>query len=79
MSEMTDLKLIDELLCAMKWRDHPVTWEQMEAQSSIVEAAMSRLRAAYRSGEMDVITLALAEYFDGKNVGHVSTGRKDGE
>jgi hypothetical protein len=67
----TDLKLIDELLCDLRerMRDRrcidPVSWEDVENDTSITRAAMARLRAAWKSGEMELITLSLAKYFDG--------------
>jgi len=40
-----------------------VEWADLEQQTSVTRAAMARLRAAYASGEMPVITLGLAKYF----------------
>jgi len=61
---MTDLKLIDELLCDLKDRiEPPRYWERVETHSSATRKAMARLRQAWASGEMPVITLSLEEYF----------------
>jgi hypothetical protein len=60
---MTDLKLIDELLCVVRQRND-LSWEEMERDSVVTREAMDRLRRAWRSGEMPVITLGLANYFD---------------
>lgn len=59
---MTDLKIIDELLCIMK----PLgkSWADFENEYHIVRRAMNRLKDAYRSGEMPAITLSLAKHFD---------------
>lgn len=59
---MTDLKLIDELLCDIKQTNN-LTWLQMEHHTSVTNEAMNRLRSAYRSGEARLITLGLALYF----------------
>jgi len=57
---LTDLKLIDELLCDLKRSGE--TWADVEQRTSITRAAMHRLRTAYASGEMPVITLSLAKH-----------------
>ena len=59
---LTDLKLIDELLCDIKSRDE-LTWAQMETQSSATAEAMVRLRQVWASGSLRVLTLSLAQYF----------------
>jgi len=58
---LTDLKIIDELLVLMKPLGR--SWDEFERSYSIVNAAMERLRIAYLSGEMQEITLSLANYF----------------
>lgn len=60
---MTDLKLIDELLVSL--RDGR-TWQEVERDSYIARQAITRLRQAWKSGEMPMITLSLADYFEGK-------------
>lgn len=65
--EYSDLKLIDELLCDMKGMHTGTSWEDIEEFSSVTRRAMRRLREAYSSGEMTVITLGLANYFRGKS------------
>lgn len=65
----TDLKLIDELLCDMHTLD--MSWQDVEQSSSITRAAMARLRKAWFSGEMPVITHSLATYFEREKVSHL--------
>ena len=60
---MTDLKLIDELLCGIKAR-YGMTWRQIEDDPFVTGDAMDRLRVAWKNGEMEEITLSLANYFD---------------
>lgn len=60
---MSDLKLIDELLCHILQSER-LTWAGLEGHTSVTALAMLRLRAAYRCGEMPVITLGLADYFE---------------
>ena len=61
---LTDLKIIDELLCDIKQREN-LTWEQLEDHSNITRYAMGRLREAWCvKFEMDTITLGLSEYFN---------------
>lgn len=55
----SDLKLIDDLLVLSK----DDTWENMEQDSYIIRDAMARLRQAWTDGEMETITLSLANYF----------------
>lgn len=69
---MTDLKLIDELLCSMR-QLLGVSWADMERESSVTRDAMARLRAAWESGEMPVLTLGIAEHF------RKTPGRGEGE
>lgn len=64
MTAYSDLKLIDELLCDFRQREQ-LSWEEVESWSSITREAMARLRTAWRSGEMSIITLSLSKYFDG--------------
>lgn len=59
---MTDLKLIDELLCDLKQAAH-CSWPDMEVYTSVTREAMHRLRTAYESDEMKVLTLGLAKHF----------------
>lgn len=59
---MTDLKLIDELLCDIV-QQQKLSWMDMETHTSITREAMKRLRFAYKSGEMPIITLGLANHF----------------
>ena len=59
---MTDLKIIDELLIIMKKPDQ--SWGEFENSYNITQEAMTRLRNAYLSGEMECITASLAIYFD---------------
>lgn len=59
---MSDLKLIDELLCDLR-AVYGLSWAEMESHSSITRAAMRRLREAWTSGEMPVITLGIANHF----------------
>lgn len=64
---MTDLKLIDELLCDIK-QDMGVKWAYLDRNgTSAVQEAMTRLREAWQCGEMPVITLGLANYFRGED------------
>lgn len=61
----SDLKLIDELLVDMRRTGE--TYSQLERRSSVTRDAMQRLREAWKSGEMESITLSLALYFkDGR-------------
>jgi hypothetical protein len=60
---MNDLKLIDELLCDYKTAKG-ITLADLEHYSSVTAAAMQRLRQAWKSGEMPVITLSFANHFD---------------
>lgn len=62
---MTDLKLIDELLIDLLQAKHYRTVAELENHSSVTRDAMERLREASASGEMPVITLRLARYFEG--------------
>ena len=57
----SDLKLIDELLVDMRATSQ--TYAELEVQSSVTRKAFARLRFAWKSGEMKVITLGLANYF----------------
>lgn len=59
----TDLKLIDELLVDLKQKD-ALTWEELERRSFIAREAINRLREAWSSGEIKLITLSLAKYLD---------------
>ena len=60
---MTDLKIIDELIILMKKPDQ--SWQEFENSYNITKKAITRLRTAYLSGEMDCITASLAIYFEG--------------
>lgn len=65
---MTDLKIIDELLCLiMVSKD----WNPGELEQSyyITRTAMDRLRSAWKSGEMESLTVVLANYFESENHG----------
>lgn len=62
----TDLKLIDELLCDLKQELGDPPWKVVEFHTSITLHAMLRLRRAYTLGEMELITLSLAKYFQGE-------------
>lgn len=60
---MDSLKMIDELLCLLKQRDG-LSWETMEEKGFLIcRDAIAKLRQAWKDGEMDRITLSLAEYF----------------
>ena len=60
---MSELEIIDRLLHMMV--DHQKGgWAELEQRYNITEDAMRRLRLAYQSGEMRVIALGLAQYFD---------------
>lgn len=59
---MTDLKFIDELLCEIR-SIAGMSWYGMENYSNLTRRAMIRLREAYTSGQMPLITLSLADYF----------------
>lgn len=58
---MTDLKIIDELLVDMKGPNG--TFEDLENRFYVVREALARLRQAWLSKEMPIITLSLANYF----------------
>ena len=61
---MSDLKLIDELLCDIH-HQQDISWPKMERYGSSVERkAIQRLREAWKNGEMPAITLSLANYFE---------------
>lgn len=60
---ITDLKIIDEPLCVIKQQDQH-TWDEIERRGYTCREAMARLRAAHTSGEMKIITLSLAKYFE---------------
>lgn len=60
---LSDLKIIDELLCMMLERG---TWADLERKYNITETAMQRLREAWENGEMPLITLSLSNYFEEK-------------
>jgi hypothetical protein len=62
---MTDLKIIDELLCDIR-QTHNLQWKDLETWSSVTRDAMHRLREAWDKNEMPVITLGLANYFEEK-------------
>jgi hypothetical protein len=64
-----DLKLIDELLCDLRQADG-LTWKEMETFSSINHKAMARLRHAWTTNQMPLITLSLADYFRTKEGQH---------
>ncbi len=59
---LTDLKLIDELLVTLMWAKN-LSPSDLEDYSSVTIAAMARLRRAYCSREMKVITASLARHF----------------
>ena len=61
---MTDLKLMDELLCDLQQALDNRPWREMVRYSSTTSKAMKRLAEAYWSGEMKTITASLAMYFD---------------
>ncbi len=62
---MSDLKIIDELLCVMKRPDQ--SWSDLENSYNITQIAMARLREAWNSKEMAMVTTGIANYFrDGK-------------
>lgn len=62
---ITDLQLIDELLCDLRQIPGGTrSWGEIELHmTSVTAAAMQRLREAWAAGEMSTITLSLAEYF----------------
>ena len=64
-AKLSDLKLIDELLIDIMWSKgmRPADLE-MGKVSSVVNDAMKRLRSAWKSGEMKLITLSFARYFE---------------
>lgn len=64
-TRMTDLKLIDELLCDLK-SETGKSWAEIEKHSSVTREAMQRLYDAWTMGEMQMITLSLAVYFQGR-------------
>lgn len=61
-TRMTDLKLLDELLCDFKTATSR-SWEEVEQYSSVTREAMQRLRDAWLADELPVVTLSLARYF----------------
>ena len=62
----SDLELIDELLVDLR-TELNVSWDALERHSSVTYAAIRRLREAYASGEMSVISLGLARYLEEKS------------
>lgn len=60
---MTDLKLIDELLCEIRSRNN-LSWAELESWSNLTREAMNRIRVAYYSKERPAITLGLSKYFE---------------
>ena len=60
---MADLKMVDELLCLMKQQNN-LTWAELERFTNTSHQAMQRLRQAWKNGEMEIITLGLANYFE---------------
>lgn len=58
----SDLKLIDELIVDLR-ASRGTTLEELELYDSVGRAAIQRLREAWVSGEMPVITTSLATYF----------------
>ena len=63
----SDLKLIDELLCVLK-DSRRLTWVELEVESYAARQALTRLRRAWESNEMPLITLSLAKFFDAENL-----------
>ncbi len=63
---MSDLKIIDELLCYYKELNDR-TWKEVEEDLNINKVAMNRLRIAWKSREMSSITMSLARYFDNES------------
>lgn len=66
---MTDLKLLDELLIDYKTA-RGLNFADLEGGhgSNLTVRIMRRLREAWQGGEMEAITLALADYFEsGRN------------
>jgi hypothetical protein len=62
---MSDLKLLDELLCAyMRERDLQPTDLEGDKGDSLTRDVMKRLRKAWKSGEMTIITMTWARYFE---------------
>lgn len=59
---MSDLEIIDSLIMLMKKPDQ--SWEEFENSYNATQDAITRLRNAYLSGEMEWITASLAIYFD---------------
>lgn len=60
--ETCDLKLIDSLLC-LYVKGPFKSWEDIERDTNLVITCLERLRKAWESGEMKLITLSLANYF----------------
>jgi hypothetical protein len=64
---MTDLKLIDELLCRLFWqKSQKLSLEEFVKSDSCIEKALDRLRKAYWRNEINDpgITLAFAKMFE---------------
>jgi hypothetical protein len=60
---MSDLKLLDELLHDLKYACNYKTWAEVHYHSSITIKIMKRLKEAYfKTNEMNIITLGLANY-----------------
>lgn len=62
---MEDLKIIDELLCRLKWHTN-LSWIKLEESDSAISLAIKRLRDCYLLNDLPKkgITLSLAMYFD---------------
>lgn len=59
----SDLKLIDGLLCDLKWYLPGLAgWAEIERHTSATRKAMARLRQAIASGEVTWLTSGLYDY-----------------
>lgn len=64
----SDLKLLDEMLCDYMLIAKINTCEELERHSYLTGCIMRRLREAWKSGEMPVITMRWAIYFNEEQI-----------
>lgn len=61
---MSDLKLLDEVLCLYQLTTGK-SWAEIESGTFIMGEALNRLRQSWQSDRMPLITASLADYFSG--------------